>query len=100
MCNKWISVEERLPDLAHVLAFIADNGCGKSRTIRAQYAGEKELELNDESECAETEYDDETGKTFCPPGWYEDNEYDEVHWKVDAEVTHWMPLPDPPNIIV
>lgn len=43
------------------------------------------------------EYDEETDKYYWPPGWYEWNEHEEMHWAVDGVVTHWMKLPDAPN---
>lgn len=39
----------------------------------------------------------EDGTEYCPAGWYETNECEEVYFRVTDPVTHWMPLPDPPS---
>lgn len=93
---KWISVKERLPEAGvPVIAFVAPNEYGKTRTIRAQHAPPLTLEQADE--CEGGVYDEATDTYYCDEGWYETNEYEEVHWNVGGVVTHWMPLPDPPK---
>lgn len=66
----------------------------KYRTIRAQYAEQfTSLEsIEDET----SEYSEEKDEYFVREGWYEDNEFEETHWRVDGEVTHWMSIPEPP----
>lgn len=68
---------------------------GKSRRIRAQYVPPKTLEQS--LECEGGEYDEETDTFYCEEGWYETNEYEDVHWAVIDAVSHWMPLPDAPS---
>lgn len=66
----WISVEDRLPeDETEVLCW----------------------------------YRDENGEYYCTLGWYHRTNYG-AGWTTDAEisgyfgcVTHWMPLPEPPE---
>ena len=92
----WVPVGEQLPESERwVLAFFRyDNGIG--RTIRAMYVGPNTLEANESwDECT---YDEGQGVYFCPEGWYEANEYEETHWRVAETVTHWMPLPSPPEM--
>lgn len=96
--RRWIpTTVEMPPSGVPVIAFVP-NFCsgGKSRRIRAQYAQPKTLELSEEAEGGE--YDEVTGTYYCTEGWYETNEYEDVHWAVSDVVTHWQPLPDVPNI--
>lgn len=93
--GKWIKVSDRLPRPGvPVIAFVAPNEYGKTRTIRAEYAAPMSLEMSPESEGGI--YDESTDTYYCEEGWYETNEYEEVHWNVGGVVTHWMALPLPP----
>ena len=93
----WIKCSDRMPKPnVSVIAFVPAYGGGdKGRVIRAQYASPKTLEQSYDSECGE--YDDETDTYYCAEGWYETNEYEDVHWYVSDRVTHWIPLPDAPS---
>lgn len=42
------------------------------------------------------EYCEEKDEYFIREGWYEFNQYEEVHWAVSEEVTHWAEIPLPP----
>ena len=57
------------------------------------------IESDDDSEISE--YDEATDCCYTPEGWYEkiDNwgDYSSVA-VVEGEVTHWMPLPAPPQL--
>lgn len=93
----WVKCSDQMPPAGvPVLAFVPSYiGGGKSRRIRAHYAPPKTLEQHWECDCGE--YDEETDKYYCEEGWYETNEYEDVHWAVVDDVTHWMPLPEPPS---
>jgi hypothetical protein len=96
---KWISVNDRLPDKgAEVLAFYK-NSNGKKRRIRAVYIRKFEEEEDYESEM-DCDYNEELDCYYLPEGWYEciDNwsEYTSIYVH-EGEVTHWMPLPAPPE---
>lgn len=41
------------------------------------------------------EYDEETDEYYCPEGWYEWNEHEEVHWAVSETPRAWRELPHP-----
>ena len=41
------------------------------------------------------EYDEETDEYYCPEGWYEWNEHEEVHWAVSEAPRAWRELPPP-----
>jgi hypothetical protein len=95
----WIPVSERLPDPGvPVLVFVphAYGDSSGSRRLRAQYAAEKTLEQSDDS-IESGIYDSATDTYWCEPGWYETNEYEGVHWRIQGDVTHWMPLPAAPQ---
>jgi len=96
---EWKNAFDELPPAGvPVIAFVPSyDGGDKSRCIRAQYAPAKTLEQSCDVEGGE--YDEETETYWCAAGWYETNEYEDVHWSVGDRVTHWMPLPPPPNAI-
>lgn len=66
--------------------------------LRAQWAGEKSLELSQFADSDEgCYYDEEEDMYYVEEGWYETNQFDDVNWKIEGTVTHWMPLPAPPK---
>ena len=87
--TEWISVETLPESNVRVLARTIDGD-----VIRAQYAKKFTLIM---SEGDDGEYDEETDETYCTEGWYETNAYEDCHWLVCDEVTHWMPLPSQPS---
>lgn len=96
---KWIRCEDEMPKSGvPIIAFIPAFGGGtKSRRIRAQYAADKTLEQSVDADGGV--YDEATDTYYCEEGWYETNEYEEVHWAVSNKVTHWMPLPEIPEVV-
>lgn len=93
--DAWISVQEKLPASgALVLAYYL-NSANRGRTVRAHYAAPKSEEASWESDFCD--YDETTDTYWCPEGWYETNENEETHWMIVETVTHWMPLPNPPE---
>jgi len=91
---EWVSVEKALPDGPSPVIIYGINDAGKGRRLRAMYARQFELESYNDDDGAE--YSEEKDEFFAPQGWYETNEFEEVHWAIDFNVTHWMPLPEPP----
>lgn len=71
---------------------------GKKYPIRAMWAAKHTVEAHDEASPEWVDYDDVTDAVYCPEGWYEWNENEEVHWAVNAKPRAWMamPLPAPP----
>lgn len=93
---KWTPITERMPEPGvPVIALVNPNEYGKKRRIRAQWAPSKTLEQDWDAEGGI--YDEETDKYYCEEGWYETNEFEEVHWAVSGTVTHWQPLPAYPE---
>jgi hypothetical protein len=94
---QWVTVTEKLPEKPMPVLCFALNENGKQRIFRAAYARKNELEAN-EAYCDDWgEYDEKTDTYYAPEGWYEWNDCEETHWRVPYEVTHWMPLPEPPT---
>ena len=96
----WIPVEQQLPPAnTPVLAWLVPKpGMGKPHGVRAMYALPKTLECNNDLVDDFGEYDEEQDIYWCPEGWYEWNDDDEVHWHKDpahGAVTHWMEITAP-----
>ena len=91
--EQWIDVKD-LPEAEKIVFVFGINEMGKQRILRAYYAPDKTVEgMDDEF----SDYDEERDKYFLPQGWYECNEFEETNWRVEFEVTHWMPLPQSPT---
>ena len=87
----WIPTTGKMPEpCTNVLAYN-----GKKQPIRAMWVPAKTLE--DASDGDFGEYDEATDMYYWPEAWYETNAHEETHWMVDGHVTHWMPLPLPPQ---
>ena len=86
----WISVDARLPEPnTPVLLDI-----GKKYPIRALWAAKNTVRVGtDVDDCGE--YDEETDEYYCPEGWYEWNEHEDVHWAVSETPRAWSELPQP-----
>ena len=94
--RRWIPVSEGPPDSGvPVIAFVEKVYGGNTRRLRAQYAAPKTLEQS--PECEGGEYDEETDAYYCKEGWYESNEFEETHWRIEGEVTSWQSLPPAPE---
>ena len=66
---------------------------GKKYPIRAMWAAKHTLEVGMEDDSGFGEYDEATDTYYCPDGWYEWNEHEEIHWAVDKTPTAWCKLP-------
>ena len=107
--SEWISVKDRLPENEQdviicserrhysdpnrfiriiVKAFYTD---GKHDTEHTAYAWSSDYMDMD------MEYNEENDAYLIPEGWWESVEYGEEFSAVSDFVTHWMPLPDPPE---
>lgn len=82
------------PQMRKVIVFYV-NEHGKRRCVMACYYKAHSLEMDDDY--AEVgEYDDATGESYAPEGWYEEHDSDSPIMALQGEPTHWMPLPLPP----
>ena len=80
---------ERLPEPG--MAVLLD--IGKKTPIRAMWAAKHTVEAHDEADPSWCDYDESTAMYYCPEGWYEWNQHEEVHWAVSEKPRAWMPLP-------
>jgi len=97
--SDWISVKDELPNTSrNVLAYYV-NSHNKYRIIKAFYAPRFTIESNGEDETYD-EYCEEKDTYYLMTGWYEciDNWGDFssifIH---QGDVTHYQPLPAPPQ---
>lgn len=91
----WIKSEFLLPPAGTPVIVFGKNEYGKGRTLRAFYAPRHTIEDDNDYEAAQ--YCEEKDKYYLKEGWYESNEFEDVHWRIEFEVTHWMSLPKPPT---
>ena len=94
--QKWTLVEEKLPEYGvSVIVYVKDN-CGKNIIIRAMYIAPFTMEQHEDG-YDDADYDEDKDIYFVKEGWYENNVYEEAHYAVDGNITHWMSLPSPPK---
>ena len=95
----WISVEDRLPDSKVIASY--KNRQGKPRTIMAEYYKKYSVESTMEDGVVD-EYNEDNDTYYVVSGWYESIENWEDWSSISIEeikITHWMPLPEPPERI-
>lgn len=100
--NEWVSVEERLPKAEKEVRLfcITSNGykyqCQGFYVPPGMHRDDSDYSWN--WECCE-QYDEDSGDYFVNPGWYESvHNWDEYSaFGIADKVTHWMPLPAPPE---
>ena len=94
--NNWINIET-MPESGKDVLIYYENELGKSRIVKAFYAGKYEIESSPEDE--ESDYSEEEDCYYYPVGWYEtiDNWDDYANCLVQYEPTHWQPLPENPS---
>lgn len=99
--SEWISVKDRLPEPEEEV-FIRCNRNGHKFTTTAMYEdgtmpfGDSIWNWYD----IDFDYDEERDEYLIPAGWWEYRHFnpdDVYNCLVDCEVTHWMPLPEPPK---
>ena len=94
----WVPTAERMPASGLTVLACYKNSHGNWRRIRAEWVAAKTQESGCDSDIGE--YDEATDTYYDPQGWYEkidcwDDGFSAVG--VRHEVTHWMPLPAPPQ---
>lgn len=92
----WKETKQEMPKPELPVIAYGLNSHGKIRRMRACYIPENYMESDGDSFLGADCYNEEKDMYYWPKGWYEWNEYEETHWLIDIEITHWMNLPEPP----
>ena len=88
MVGVWTALPGALPEPG--VPVLLD--IGKKYPIRALWAAKHTVEAaDDDTDWAE--YDEATETYYCPEGWYEWNEHEEIHWAVTETPRAWAPIP-------
>lgn len=102
--QEWISVKDRLPESEKIVLVSAKSKTfGHRHTLMVAHIGHHEFTTEEygwQEYEGETEYDEENDCFWIPECWYEVNSVeDNGNWIIDSDydVTHWMPLPQPPK---
>lgn len=103
--NEWISVEERLPENEKdvLISFKRKTIHGKEYfCVGMAFHTDGKTTIDDSNYCwdndnVDMDYDEEADSYIVPEGWWETVDFSEEFSAVDMPVTHWMPLPAPPD---
>lgn len=105
--SEWISVKDRLPEPEVEVIVLAEqkylNSNDKYITITTAIYEDGNVSTDDSMwnwYDVDFNYDEENDLYLIPEGWWEYRHYnpDDVYNNpIDSIVTHWMPLPAPPE---
>lgn len=99
--SEWISVNDSLPEREKPVLVAVKNYRGNMFVTKGMYEDGTVLIPNsiwlwdDYDEWGE--YNEELDEYYVPEGWFEWNDFIENCGVIDQQVTHWMPLPEPPK---
>lgn len=104
MAQRWIPVTERLPDTEDpVLAYCKYGTCGGGYVCSAFYVAPGTYEEDSDFSWgleALGDYNEDKDSWEIPAGWYERihnwDDYGSV--AIYSTVTHWMPMPESPEV--
>lgn len=99
--SEWISVKDRLPESGKEvqICYEYEGYTKKHKDVCIGFFAHEFAEECGYQEDLETLCDEETDAFYLAKGWYESIK----HWgeyrfvRIDDDVTHWMPLPEPPK---
>ena len=103
--RRWIPVTERLPEneVDVLIAYTRKGISGYSYSGVCTafhtdgHTSTEDSSYNWEIDYVDMDYDEEADAYIVPEGWWETVDFGEEFSPVDADVTHWMPLPEPPK---
>ena len=104
--GQWISVNDRMPKAEErVLVCVENKYAGKTyknvvtgmHEDGTVYREDSDWMFNDFDELRT--YDEEKDDWIIPEGWWEYTLYNDENenYRIDGNVTHWMPIPEPPQ---
>jgi len=91
----FISISEQMPRCEELILVAGINEYGAKKILRAIYA--RKHTVISSSDDDNHEYDEETDEYYLKEGFYETNEFEDIHWYIDFEILYWMPLPEYPK---
>jgi len=100
--NEWVSVEEGLPDAEKEVRLFCVTTNGYKYQCQGFYVPpgmrRDDSDYSWDWECCD-QYDEDSDDYFVNSGWYESSHsWDEYSaFGIADKVTHWMPLPAPPD---
>lgn len=98
--DNWIKCSDKMPESTQrVLAYYQERG--KNRIELACYIHHRTVKAEDyfsEESAGCEDYDELTDTVWVDAGWYEDSWVADTNWRLDENITHWMPLPQCPVV--
>lgn len=92
---EWIDVTKGLPESGKPV-LVAYTKNGRQKWARACWIP-KHFEEDTGNYCGDADYNESNDTYYWPPGWYEWNEFEDTHWRIDSEITHWARIELPAN---
>lgn len=95
----WICVSDAMPKQSVPVIVCGLNEHHKIRRLRAIWVPKYSIEEQDDF-TGEPDYNIKEDVYYWPEGWYEFNEYEEIHWLIQFPVLYWMNLPEVPESLL
>lgn len=93
----WIRTIKNKPKKGIPVIGLGLNSNNKIRRIRVKWIPKYYMECDGDNYIGDDrDYDEKTDQFYWLEGWYEWNEFEDIHWRVDFEILYWTHLPEPP----
>lgn len=92
---EFIAISEQMPRCEELILVAGINEYGTEKILRAIYVRKHTIIASSEDD--NDEYDAAHDEYYIKEGFYEMNEFEDTHWKIDFEILYWMPLPKYPK---